>query len=77
MTRARKALPFLRFDRDPYLVIADDGTLNWILDAYTATARYPYSHRADGRHELHAQQREGRDRRVQRHDRRRTSPTAE
>ena len=28
--RARRALPFLRFDRDPYLVVADDGTLKWI-----------------------------------------------
>ena len=35
MERAEKALPFLRFDRDPYLVIAADGTLQWILDAYT------------------------------------------
>ena len=45
MDRARKALPFLVFDRDPYLVIAGDGTLKWILDAYTATSRYPYSER--------------------------------
>ncbi len=45
MTRARKALPFLLFDRDPYLVIAADGTLKWILDAYTATGRYPYAER--------------------------------
>jgi uncharacterized protein len=44
--RARRALPFLTLDRDPYLVIADDGTLKWILDAYTTTARYPYSQRA-------------------------------
>ncbi len=43
--RARKALPFLQFDRDPYLVIAADGTLKWILDAYTATSRYPYAQR--------------------------------
>jgi uncharacterized membrane protein (UPF0182 family) len=43
--RARKALPFLRFDRDPYLVIAGDGTLKWMLDAYTATDRYPYAQR--------------------------------
>jgi uncharacterized membrane protein (UPF0182 family) len=43
--RAKKALPFLRFDRDPYLVIRADGTLAWILDAYTATGRYPYSFR--------------------------------
>lgn len=43
--RARKALPFLRFDRDPYLVIAADSTLKWMLDAYTATDRYPYAQR--------------------------------
>ena len=39
LARARKALPFLRFDRDPYLVVADDGTLKWILDAYTTIGR--------------------------------------
>jgi uncharacterized protein len=43
--RSRRALPFLRFDRDPYLIVAADGTLQWILDAYTATTRYPYSRR--------------------------------
>ena len=41
--RARAALPFLRFDRDPYMVIAADGTLKWMLDAYTTTDRYPYA----------------------------------
>jgi uncharacterized protein len=41
--RARKALPFLLFDRDPYMVIAEDGTLKWILDAYTSSSRYPYA----------------------------------
>jgi uncharacterized protein len=41
--RARTALPFLLFDRDPYLVIDDVGRLRWILDAYTATRRYPYA----------------------------------
>jgi uncharacterized protein len=45
MDRARRALPFLTLDRDPYLVIADDGTLKWMLDAYTTTSRYPYSQR--------------------------------
>ena len=44
--RARLALPFLRFDADPYIVVAADGTLKWILDAYTTTNRYPYSQRA-------------------------------
>jgi len=47
--RAARALPFLTFDRDPYLVVAGDGSLQWILDAYTRTRRYPYSSRlADG-----------------------------
>ncbi|HUL03434.1 MAG TPA: UPF0182 family protein [Gemmatimonadales bacterium] len=41
--RARTALPFLFFDSDPYLVVGDSGRLRWILDAYTATSRYPYA----------------------------------
>jgi len=41
--RAEQALPFLRFDRDPYLVIAADGKLEWILDAYTTSDDYPYA----------------------------------
>ena len=41
--RARRALPFLQFDRDPYLVVTDAGRLQWILDAYTTTNRYPYA----------------------------------
>ena len=43
--RAKLALPFLRFDRDPYMVVAADGTLVWMLDGYTSTDRYPYSQR--------------------------------
>ena len=46
VTRIRKALPFLKLDRDPYLVVADDGTLKWIQDAYTTSSRYPYSFRS-------------------------------
>ncbi len=41
--RAELALPFLRFDPDPYLVVTNDGHLVWILDAYTTTDRYPYA----------------------------------
>jgi len=41
--RARTALPFLSFDGDPYLIVTDSGRLRWILDAYTATSRYPYA----------------------------------
>jgi uncharacterized membrane protein (UPF0182 family) len=40
--RARQVAPFLLYDSDPYLVIAD-GRLFWLHDAYTATDMYPYS----------------------------------
>ena len=45
--RVRKALPFLRFDSDPYMVIAD-GKLKWIYDAYTTSNRYPYAQPVQG-----------------------------
>lgn len=41
--RVRKIAPFLLFDKDPYLVIAGDGKLKWIIDAYTTSNRMPYS----------------------------------
>ena len=41
--RVKKAVPFLRFDRDPYLVVSADGRLYWIIDAYTLSDKYPYS----------------------------------
>ena len=54
--RIRTIAPFLKFDSDPYLVVADahiDGQnqqfpgkenyLYWIVDAYTTSDRYPYS----------------------------------
>ena len=40
--RVAKIAPFLTYDRDPYLVVAE-GSLYWIIDAYTSTDRYPYS----------------------------------
>jgi uncharacterized membrane protein (UPF0182 family) len=40
--RVQAVAPFLRYDPDPYPVIVD-GRLIWLLDAYTATDRYPYS----------------------------------
>ena len=40
--RVQKIAPFLAFDRDPYLVVAD-GRLYWMYDAYTTSNRYPYS----------------------------------
>lgn len=41
--RVKKIAPFIAFDRDPYLVIAQDGRLSWIIDGYTTSNRYPYS----------------------------------
>jgi uncharacterized membrane protein (UPF0182 family) len=41
--RVSKIAPFITYDRDPYLVISQDGRLFWIIDAYTKTDRYPYS----------------------------------
>jgi uncharacterized membrane protein (UPF0182 family) len=40
--RVQKLAPFLAFDRDPYLVVAD-GRLFWMYDAYTTSPRYPYA----------------------------------
>jgi uncharacterized membrane protein (UPF0182 family) len=50
--RIREIAPFLRYDSDPYLVIADNrkseqetnqNFLYWMVDAYTTSAHYPYS----------------------------------
>ena len=40
--RVATIAPFLQYDSDPYLVIADGG-LYWIRDAYTASGDYPYA----------------------------------
>lgn len=50
--RIREIAPFLRYDSDPYLVVADNrkseeetnqNFLYWMVDAYTTSDRYPYS----------------------------------
>jgi len=40
--RVRTITPFLHFDNDPYIVIAE-GKMYWIIDAYTSSSNYPYS----------------------------------
>ncbi|MEO1592972.1 MAG: UPF0182 family protein, partial [Cyanobacteria bacterium J06632_22] len=49
--RVKQIAPFLQFDQDPYLVIAnvpsapanEQNKLYWIVDAYTTSDRYPYA----------------------------------
>ena len=43
ITRAKKALPYLIYDENPYTVITDDGRIVWVIDAYTVSSSYPYS----------------------------------
>jgi uncharacterized protein len=45
-TRVPKAVPFLKFDNDPYFAIVE-GRPVWIWDAYTYTNEYPYSQAVD------------------------------
>lgn len=40
--RVERIAPFLRYDQDPYLAVADDR-LYWIMDAYVETNQFPYS----------------------------------
>lgn len=40
--RFAKLAPFLQFDSDPYLVVAD-GRLYWMQDAYTISNMFPYA----------------------------------
>ena len=40
--RVEKLAPFLIYDSDPYIVVAN-GRLYWIIDAYTVSSNFPYS----------------------------------
>ena len=41
--RAKQVIPYLMYDEEPYLVVADDGNLYWVIDAYTVSNDFPYS----------------------------------
>ena len=68
--RVPEIAPFLSYDRDPYLVSANQR-LYWVWDAYTTTDRYPDAQPLpDGplrRRQLRPQQREGGRRCLRRH----------
>lgn len=42
--RVAKLAPFLDYDGDPYPVVVDGG-VQWVIDAYTSSSRYPYAQR--------------------------------
>ena len=41
--RIRQIAPFFHYDRDPYMVVTEEGRLVWMLDGYTTSDRFPYS----------------------------------
>lgn len=43
LDRVKRIAPFFTYDKDPYIVVRDDGSLVWIIDTYVKAARYPYS----------------------------------
>ena len=45
--RAKKVMPYLVYDENPYMVVTDDGNLVWVLDAYTISDQYPYSQKTN------------------------------
>ena len=47
VSRTQEVAPYLRYDEDPYMVIDPEGRLFWMIDAYTYSSMYPYSHPYD------------------------------
>jgi uncharacterized protein len=45
--RVQRVAPFLRYDKDPYLVIDGSGRLVYIQDAYTVSDRFPHAQSFD------------------------------
>jgi len=48
MDRVNRIAPFFTYDEDPYLVVRDDGSLVWMIDAYLTAENYPYSEAFQG-----------------------------
>jgi uncharacterized membrane protein (UPF0182 family) len=45
--RLPRIAPFLLYDKDPYVVIRENGRLAYIQDAYTASDRFPHAQQFD------------------------------
>ncbi|MEA2518880.1 MAG: uncharacterized protein QOF49_960, partial [Chloroflexota bacterium] len=53
--RLRLVAPFLKFDKDPYLVIDGSGRLKYIQDAFTTSNQFPHGQEFDPNVDLSAQ----------------------
>lgn len=49
--RAKKALPYLIYDENPYTVINEEGKIIWVIDGYTVSSSYPYSQYTNIQHD--------------------------
>ncbi|MGM8215635.1 UPF0182 family membrane protein [Bacillaceae bacterium W0354] len=47
--RVNRIAPFFDYDKDPYIVIREDGSLTWVMDAYLQAENYPYSEPFEGK----------------------------
>ncbi|WP_010529181.1 UPF0182 family protein [Lentibacillus jeotgali] len=48
MDRVNRIAPFFNYDEDPYLVVREDGSMVWMIDAYLNAENYPYSEPFEG-----------------------------
>ena len=46
--RVYKVAPFFKYDSNPVIIIDDDGSLKWVIDAYTTSSEMPYSEYTNG-----------------------------
>ncbi len=46
--RINRIAPFFEYDEDPYIIVRDDGTLAWMIDAYIVEQGYPYAENYEG-----------------------------
>lgn len=43
LERVKIIMPYLTYDKNPYLIIDDSGNQYWVVDAYTTSNSYPFS----------------------------------
>ncbi|MBQ4087701.1 MAG: UPF0182 family protein [Clostridia bacterium] len=48
LERVQKVAPFFMYEKDPCIVLGDDGKLMWMIDGYTYSDRYPYAQNYGG-----------------------------